>query len=33
MRMLELGASAQEARSVLPNSTKTEIMMSMNFRE
>jgi thymidylate synthase (FAD) len=33
MRMLELGASPQEARSVLPNSTKTEIMMSMNFRE
>ena len=27
------GASPQEARSVLPNSLKTEIFMTMNFRE
>lgn len=27
------GASPQEARSVLPNSLKTEIIMTMNFRE
>ena len=27
------GASPQEARSVLPNSLKTEVMMSANFRE
>jgi len=33
MKMLDLGASPQIARSVLPNSTKTEIMMTMNFRE
>lgn len=33
MRMIELGASPQIARSVLPNSTKTEIIISMNFRE
>lgn len=32
-RLLELGATAQEARSVLPNSLKTEIVMSMNLRE
>lgn len=32
MRMLELGASPQEARSVLPNSTKTEIVVTMNMR-
>lgn len=33
LRMIELGARPQEARSVLPNSTKTEILMTMNFRE
>ena len=33
MRMTELGASPQIARSVLNNSTKTEIIMTMNFRE
>lgn len=33
MRMLELGATPQEARSVLPNSTKTEIVVTMNVRE
>lgn len=31
-RMLELGATPQEARSVLPNSLKTEIMITMNLR-
>lgn len=31
--LLKLGASPQEARSVLPNSTKTDIQVSMNYRE
>jgi len=31
--LLNVGASAQEARSVLPNSLKTEIWMSANIRE
>ncbi len=31
-RMIEAGAKPQEARSVLPNSTKTEIVMTMNIR-
>ncbi len=31
--LLKLGAAPQEARSVLPNSLKTEIMMTMNLRE
>jgi thymidylate synthase (FAD) len=31
--MLELGASPQIARSVLNNSTKTEIVVTMNLRE
>ena len=30
--MLELGATAQEARSLLPNSLKTEIVITMNLR-
>lgn len=30
--MLEAGASPQEARSILPNSLKTEIMITMNLR-
>ncbi|MBO6108074.1 MAG: FAD-dependent thymidylate synthase [Eubacterium sp.] len=30
--MLEAGATAQEARSVLPNSLKTEIVITMNIR-
>lgn len=30
--MLKLGATPQEARSVLPNSLKTEIVMTMNVR-
>jgi thymidylate synthase (FAD) len=32
-RLIELGATPQEARSVLPNSLKTEIVMTMNLRE
>ena len=31
--LLNAGATPQEARSVLPNSLKTEIVMTMNFRE
>ena len=33
LRMLELGATPQIARSVLNSSTKTEICVTMNFRE
>lgn len=33
MALLEMGAKAQEARSVLPNSLKTEIVMTANLRE
>ena len=33
MKMIELGASPQIARSVLPNSLKTEIVVTMNLRE
>ena len=33
MKMLELGATPQIARAVLPNSTKTEITVSANYRE
>ena len=32
-RLLQLGATPQEARSVLPNSLKTEIVVTMNLRE
>lgn len=32
-QLISLGATAQEARSVLPNSLKTEIVMTMNLRE
>ena len=32
MNLLDNGASAQEARSVLPNSLKTDIIMSTNLR-
>ena len=32
-RLLSSGASPQEARTVLPNSLKTEIVMTMNLRE
>ena len=31
--MLEIGLTPQEARSVLPNSLKTEIVMTANIRE
>lgn len=31
--LLKLGAAPQEARSVLPNSLKTEIIITMNLRE
>ena len=33
MRMIQLGATPQIARSVLPNSTKTEITITANYRE
>lgn len=33
MRMLDLGATPQIARSVLPTSTKTELVMTANYRE
>lgn len=33
MKMMELGATPQIARSVLPNSTKTEIIITANYRE
>lgn len=32
-KLIELGASPQMARSVLPNSLKTEIVVTMNLRE
>lgn len=33
MELIQNGASAQEARSVLPNSLKTETVITMNIRE
>ena len=33
MKMINLGATPQIARSVLPNSTKTEITITANYRE
>lgn len=33
LRLLELGSSPQEARTVLPNSLKTEIVVTFNIRE
>ncbi|NJB68777.1 thymidylate synthase (FAD) [Desulfobaculum xiamenense] len=33
MQLVDAGAKAQEARSVLPNSLKTEIVMTANLRE
>jgi thymidylate synthase (FAD) len=33
MKIIELGVSPQEARSILPNSLKTEIIATMNLRE
>ena len=32
-QLIDAGAKPEEARSVLPNSTKTEIVMTMNLRE
>ena len=32
-QMIEAGAKPEEARSILPNSLKTEIVMTMNLRE
>lgn len=32
-KMIAMGAKPQEARSILPNSLKTEIVVSMNLRE
>jgi len=32
-KLIEMGAKPQEARSILPNSLKTEIVVSMNLRE
>jgi thymidylate synthase (FAD) len=33
LKLIAMGASAQEARSVLPNSLKTEIVVTANLRE
>jgi thymidylate synthase (FAD) len=33
MRLVDMGARAEQARSVLPNSLKTEIVMTCNLRE
>lgn len=33
LKLMSLGCSAQEARSVLPNSVKTEVVMTANYRE
>jgi thymidylate synthase (FAD) len=33
LKLIKIGATPQEARSVLPNSLKTEIMVTMNLRE
>ena len=33
MKLLKIGASPEQARSVLPNSLKTEVVMSCNIRE
>lgn len=32
-KLIEMGAQPQEARSILPNSLKTEIVVTMNLRE
>lgn len=32
-KLVSIGASPQEARSILPNSLKTELVMTMNLRE
>lgn len=33
MDLITLGATPQEARAILPNSLKTEIVVTMNLRE
>lgn len=33
MQLIDMGAKPQEARSILPNSLKTEIVVTMNLRE
>lgn len=33
MKLMDMGATPQEARSILPNSLKTEIVVTMNLRE
>lgn len=33
LKLISLGATPQEARSVLPNSVKTEVVMTANYRE
>ena len=33
LELMSYGAMAQEARSILPNSLKTEIIVTMNLRE
>lgn len=33
LNLINMGATPQEARSVLPNSTKTEIIITANYRE
>jgi thymidylate synthase (FAD) len=33
LKLIEVGATPQEARSILPNSLKTEIVVTMNLRE
>ncbi|MCL2084939.1 MAG: FAD-dependent thymidylate synthase [Oscillospiraceae bacterium] len=33
LRLIEMGAKPEEARGVLPNSLKTELVMTMNLRE
>lgn len=33
VKLISLGAKPEEARSILPNSVKTEIMVTMNLRE
>lgn len=32
-KLIEMGAKPEEARSILPNSLKTELVVTMNFRE
>ena len=33
LELLKIGATPEEARSILPNSLKTEIIVTMNLRE